>query len=492
MESMLDIKGWFMTKCKANSTVAKRNTKESGAIGVALTPDSIPEFVIPRSNDSSRRGSYDADISDSDHFSASRRSSVCSVRTSPGISPSASAVALETRYASSAPGSPRHEMNGLLTGHKTSKSMNCIGDTNSDPLSVAAMSLPHFRSKTTYGFSTLSQSPHTRRKESLFHIQGHGLSSRDSQRLRSLEALTIRGRPDMMDDIIRFSDSEIPTRKHTPSVIVTPSASPVNSSTISPERQPNHLLATSRLFIKNGNTAVNRNFRKNNLYYRRRSSLLGLDAEDSNTLSQNSSVTDSPPAVLRNKLPVTRQGIDESEKNLVTLKRHSSPQLRDSGLMETCETHRSASCSVICSQQPSQHTTEHGELKFAFQYLAATKQLKLMLIKADNLGGSDKNDSNLNPYAKIYLMPGKLQKQTSELFKHTRKPVFDHNFFFQGMSLEQLHAMTLRITIFHKSHNLRPPELVGTTSIELEDFDLMTENRMWRDLDGGDENEVTV
>ena len=280
--------------------------------------------------------------------------------------------------------------------------------------------------------------------------------------------------------------------KHTPSVIVTPSASPENSSTISPERQPNHLLATSRLFIKNGNTAVNRNFRKNNLYYRRRSSLLGLDAEDSNTLSQNSSVTESPPAVQRNKRPVTRQGIDESEKNLVALKRHSSPQLRDSELVASCETHRSASCSVICSQQPSQHTTEHGELKFAFQYLAATKQLKLMLIKADNLGGSDKTDSNLNPYAKIYLMPGKLQKQTSELFKHTRKPVFDHNFFFQGMSLEQLHAMTLRITIFHKSHNLRPPELIGTTSIELEDFDLMTENRMWRDLDGGDENEVTV
>lgn len=158
MESMLDIKGWLITKCRANSSTVQRNQKDPCTVGSALTPDSIPEF----------------------------------------------------------------------------------------PLSMAAMSLPHFRSRTTFGFSTLSQSPHTRRKESLFHIQGNGLSSHDSQRLKSLEALSIRGRPDMMDDIIRFSDSEISTKKHTPSVIVTPSASPVCTSVmLSPERQPNHLLATS-------------------------------------------------------------------------------------------------------------------------------------------------------------------------------------------------------------------------------------------------------
>lgn len=158
MESMLDIKGWLITKCRANSSTVQRNQKDPCTVGSALTPDSIPEFVIPRSNDSSRRGSYDAENSNSDNYaSASRRSSLCSTRTSPGISPSASAIALETRYhTSSAPGSPRHEMKGLITRHKTSKSMNCIGDTNSDPLSMAAMSLPHFRSLTRdFSFTSL-------------------------------------------------------------------------------------------------------------------------------------------------------------------------------------------------------------------------------------------------------------------------------------------------------------------------------------------------
>ncbi|MGH0117440.1 UNVERIFIED_CONTAM: hypothetical protein FKN15_034627 [Acipenser sinensis] len=42
--------------------------------------------------------------------------------------------------------------------------------TNADPQSQAALSLPHLpKAQTSYGFCTLLESPHTRRKESLFH-----------------------------------------------------------------------------------------------------------------------------------------------------------------------------------------------------------------------------------------------------------------------------------------------------------------------------------
>lgn len=43
-------------------------------------------------------------------------------------------------------------------------------NTNADPQSQTAMSLPYVpKAQTSYGFSTLVESPHTRRKESLFH-----------------------------------------------------------------------------------------------------------------------------------------------------------------------------------------------------------------------------------------------------------------------------------------------------------------------------------
>ena len=50
------------------------------------------------------------------------------------------------------------DVNVLLTSSDT---------TNDDPGSMAAVSLPHLRMYTPYGFTTLKESPNTRRKESL-------------------------------------------------------------------------------------------------------------------------------------------------------------------------------------------------------------------------------------------------------------------------------------------------------------------------------------
>ncbi|XP_008854249.1 C2 calcium-dependent domain-containing protein 4A [Nannospalax galili] len=71
--------------------------------------------------------------------------------------------------------------------------------TDWDPRSQAALSLPHLpRTRTTYGFCALLESPHTRRKESLFH--GHPRapsrarppSSRPSPRPRAHTYLLLR------------------------------------------------------------------------------------------------------------------------------------------------------------------------------------------------------------------------------------------------------------------------------------------------------------
>uniref|UniRef100_A0A8C6TGC8 C2 calcium dependent domain containing 4C n=1 Tax=Neogobius melanostomus TaxID=47308 RepID=A0A8C6TGC8_9GOBI len=57
-------------------------------------------------------------------------------------------------------------------------------NTNADPQSQTAMSLPYVpKAQTSYGFSTLVESPHTRRKESLFHSDPSSpLNSPNSQR----------------------------------------------------------------------------------------------------------------------------------------------------------------------------------------------------------------------------------------------------------------------------------------------------------------------
>ena len=82
----------------------------------------------------------------------------------------------------------------------------------------------------------------------------------------------------------------------------------------------------------------------------------------------------------------------------------------------------------------------------------------------------------------VSLMPGKLQKQTSETVKHTRNPVYNREFFFNDINMEELRNLRLRIKAFHKSQNLKLAEYLGEVNIPLANYDLLMENRMWNDL----------
>ena len=79
-------------------------------------------------------------------------------------------------------------------------------------------------------------------------------------------------------------------------------------------------------------------------------------------------------------------------------------------------------------------------------------------------------------------MPGKLQKQVSETVKHSRNPVFNREFFFSDINMEELKNLRLRIKAFHKSQNLKLAEYLGEVNIQLVNYDLLMENRMWNDL----------
>lgn len=100
-----------------------------------LTPDRIPEFCIPP-----------------------RLPAPCALESSPPT------AALPRRCAAEPDLWPR-------------EADDCAGRTDWDPRSQAALSLPHLpRARTAYGFCALLESPHTRRKESLF-LGGSGTAA---------------------------------------------------------------------------------------------------------------------------------------------------------------------------------------------------------------------------------------------------------------------------------------------------------------------------
>ncbi|CAL1527727.1 unnamed protein product, partial [Lymnaea stagnalis] len=123
-----------------------------------------------------------------------------------------------------------------------------------------------------------------------------------------------------------------------------------------------------------------------------------------------------------------------------------------------------------------------GDVKFSFQYFPATKRLKVIIIRAEGLRFPEKPELVLNPFFKVCLMPGKLQKQSSEPVRQTCAPVLDKEFFFTELNLEEMKNLRLRIMAFHKAHHLKLPEYLGEVNVPLSNYDLLMENRMWNDL----------
>ncbi|XP_028723376.1 C2 calcium-dependent domain-containing protein 4A [Peromyscus leucopus] len=122
--------------------VRRTKAQSSSACGNVLTPDRIPEFCIP-----------------------------------PRLEPSTTWAALREACAADA------------------ETDDHAGRTDWDPRSQAALSLPHLpRARTAYGFCALLESPHTRRKESLF--LGHPGVPRPGLRRRAHTYASPRRVPD--------------------------------------------------------------------------------------------------------------------------------------------------------------------------------------------------------------------------------------------------------------------------------------------------------
>ena len=177
----------------------------------------------------------------------------------------------------------------------------------------------------------------------------------------------------------------------------------------------------------------------------------------------------------------------QSGNTLKLPKTSTSPPKVPKSPSASSELSSSCSCQSV-NRIESQGLAQLGELKFAIHYLLDSKQLCVELIKAENLG---QGNSNINPFAKICLMPGKAQKQTSSVEKHTLNPVYNQKFYFKDLSLDQVQDMKLRIRFYHKSQNLRKDDFLGEMQTALTTFDLLQETRLWKELEPKSQSEVS-
>ncbi|KAF7469735.1 C2 calcium-dependent domain-containing protein 4C [Marmota monax] len=374
-----------------------------------LTPDKIPDFFIPPKLPSApAEAEGPAELGPS---TSEQNLAPAAPRRSPRSPRLPAKLAAESRSLLKA--ATRH-----VIQIESAEDWPAEEATSADPQTQGAMSLASVpKAQTSYGFATLAESPHTRRKESLFHSEHGALAqvgspgpgrSRAGTRANGGEGGPREAGGALMSPSRYFSGGESDTGSSAES---SPFGSPLLSRSMS-------LL---KGFAQDGQAKV---------------SQLKHSVGRHGSLSADDSTPDTSPGVRRR---LTRRAAPEPGP--------------ESG------------------QAPrGEHTVRmgpRGSVRLLAEYEAAQARLRVRLLAAEGLYERPYDGRSINCCVGLCLVPGKLQKQRSTIIKNSRHPVFNEDFFFDGLGPASVRKLALRIKVVNKGSSLKRDTLLGEKELPL-------------------------
>lgn len=407
---------WFLERLRGSGENASPGSEagDRGSKGPlysnVLTPDKIPDFFIPPKlpagpTDPEAQAELGPATSDQNLASGTPRRAPRSPRLSAKLpAESKSLLKAATRHViqiESAEDWPAEE-----------------AATNADPQAQGAMSLPSVpKAQTSYGFATLAESPHTRRKESLFHSEHGALAQvgspgagrrRGAPKANGGDGVPREGGGALMSPSRYFSGGESDTGSSAES---SPFGSPLLSRSVS-------LL---KGFAQDSQAKV---------------SQLKHSAGRHGSLSAEDSAPDASPGARRR------------------LTRRATPEPGP-------ETGQAPRAEHAVRMGP------RGSVRLLAEYEAAQARLRVRLLAAEGLYDCLCDARSINCCVGLCLVPGKLQKQRSTIIKNSRHPVFNEDFFFDGLGPASVRKLALRIKVVNKGGSLKRDTLLGEKELPL-------------------------
>ncbi|XP_066523116.1 C2 calcium-dependent domain-containing protein 4A [Hoplias malabaricus] len=323
-------------------------------------------------------------------------------------------------------------------------------NTNADPQSQAALSLPHLaKAQTCYGFCTLLESPHTRRKESLFHNDPSTCGiplvlprSRSNTCSRSSIAPLSPASSSTSSFSLNTLTSRLSPRSFTLHKQGTIDSDTTSSAESSPFSSP--LLArsppkSSPLKTLSHEKLLYRNIRK-------------ATVSRNNSLSTDeSSSTDNSPNVMRR----TSEALIEPLSYNFGL---APPAIFPMDLVLHRERVMKESLVPV---------GRDGALRVSAEYCPENQRLRVRLISAEGLYSLSVDPKSINCSVSLCLIPGKVQKQRSTVIRKSRNPIFNEDFFFDGISEEELSQWSLRFKVVNKMSTMKRDYILGNCDLPL-------------------------
>ncbi|XP_077423471.1 C2 calcium-dependent domain-containing protein 4A [Vanacampus margaritifer] len=390
-----------------------------------ITPDNIPEFCIPPTIPSLQ------ELKNTDHGRAAR------------VAKASHCEKAEVELVHHEPLNP-HIIQVESVDEGPYDGCSDEETTNADPQSQAALSLPHLaKAQTCYGFCTLLESPHTRRKESLFH------SDPGSSPLllpRSRSATCSKAASPSLSSPSSFSlntlSSRLSPRGHNLNWQASPDSDTTSSTESSPFSSPllTRCPAKSSLFkALSHELLLSRNMRK------------AMVSRNNSLSTDEGSSTDNSPNVMRR----ASEGVGESLPSCYSL---APPTIFPMDVT----LHRER---VLKERMVP--IGKDGSLRLSAEYCPDNQRLRVRLISAEGLYPLSVDSKIINCSVGISLSPGKVQKQRSTVIRKSRNPIFNEDFFFDGISEEDLGVRSLRFKVVNKMSTLKRDYLLGSCDLPL-------------------------
>ncbi|KAK1887329.1 C2 calcium-dependent domain containing protein 4C [Dissostichus eleginoides] len=394
-----------------------------------ITPDNIPEFCIPPTIPSLQ------EMKNTEHSRPARvtKASPCE-RASPEIE--------VTSYELMNP----HIIQVESVDESPYEGCSDEETTNADPQSQAALSLPHMaRAQTCYGFCTLLESPHTRRKESLFHSDP-GSSPLLLPRSRSSLCSKLSPSTSPSSSHSSFSLNSLTSRLSPRGYSLNWQAALDSDTTSSTESSPysSPLLtrcpAKSSLFkALSHDLLLSRNMRK------------AMVSRNNSLSTDESSSTDNSPNVMR-------RASDGLAKGLPSSYSLAPPNIFPMDMTLHKERVMKERMAPI---------GRDGSLRLSAEYCPDNQRLRVRLISAEGLYPLSVDPKIINCSISLSLVPGKIQKQRSTVIRKSRNPIFNEDFFFDSISEEDISQRSLRFKVVNKMSTLKRDYLLGNCDLPL-------------------------
>ncbi|XP_064411087.1 C2 calcium-dependent domain-containing protein 4C-like [Latimeria chalumnae] len=307
----------------------------------------------------------------------------------------------------------------------------------------ACLPLPQL--PTYYEFSTFLESPHTRRRESLFHTdRTYTMTQWRPGLLKSKHMLSISG-PSLQANHLHPSDttyliSNVCKTLARQGPIESDVPSSTESSPFSSPLLPRSLSGSSlfRLFSQ-----------ENISNYTSRSTL-------TKSLGRNSSFSTDECSSEDNSPSSSRKPIVRSPTSLACCL--IPPPLFSFDLLQ---------CQERLQKEHVVQLHQKGTIRLSAEYESTNGTLRVRIIAAEDLYEKSFEAKSVQCRVVMYLIPGKTQKQQSTIIKNTKTPIFNEDFFFDGVTENDFKTMSLKVKVLNKGSSIKRDALLGTKVLPL-------------------------